>query len=212
MARVNFSFMTGIVAVIFIGGWVAFYFWTKHQSEKEHLEGKIKKLEKENHWAKINEQTRKSKDLKIEEKKDEDEYPDFGYTSIEDYNTAIDEIIKDAKHSPLERLYYEAELPDQLSNEVPLKVKTKEHLDYLIRKGVDNRDVEASREIIQSIENRANKNLDFEGFVKATIDFKGEFITKEIYEGLIKIYEVSGRTLEMSSLTVYNKVFEDLPF
>lgn len=199
-----------MIGVIFIVGCIAFYFYTIYESKTESLENKIKKLEKEKASLEID-KTLNKQSIVIEDAEVEQFY-DSGYTSESQYNDAIDEIVKSVKYSPLERIYYEAELPDQLSNDMSLKEKTKEYLNYLEAKGVSNNDIDVAKGILQMREEMLGKKLDFEGFVRATIDYKGKYITKEIYLGLIKIYEVTGRNVNVSTNVLYNRLFLDLPF
>lgn len=112
----------------------------------------------------------------------------------------------------MERIYYEAQLTDQLSNDVSLKEKTKEHLDYLESKGVDLNDMFVAKEIIRIRESVLGKPLDFEAFVIDTINFKSKDIADEIYLGLIKIFEVAGKDISMSTATFYYRLFLGLPF
>ncbi|GAA4237592.1 hypothetical protein GCM10022291_24770 [Postechiella marina] len=199
-----------MVGIIFIVGCIAFYFYTKHESKVERLERNIEKLKNEKARLKIDKNLKKQSTILVD---DEDEqFIDGGYTSVNQYNHAIDEIVKSAKYSPIERIYYEAQLPDQLSNDISLKEKTQEHLDYLESKGVNQNDIIAAKEILRMREDISGRKLDFEGFVLETINFKDKYVTKEIYLGLIKIYETAGRDITISTTTLYNRLFLDLPF
>jgi len=62
--------MEYITALIFIVGWVIFYFQTKHETEIDFRERKIKELEKKNYWLKIEKEieSKKLEKVKIENK------------------------------------------------------------------------------------------------------------------------------------------------
>ncbi|KJD33979.1 hypothetical protein PK35_04380 [Tamlana nanhaiensis] len=205
--------MTEIIGIIFIVGCVAFYFYTKYETKVEHLENKIKKQEKDKFRSEtridsLEKEIQKSK----EQLQNEEEFEDFGYTSESQYNDAIDVIVKSVKYSPLARIYYEAQPPDQLNNGVSLRDKTQEHLRYLESKGVTHNDIIVAKEIIRIREETLGKRLDFEAFVIDTINLKGKDIADEIYLGLVKIFEVAGRNISSSTDVLYNRLFLDLPF
>ena len=187
-----------MVGILFIIGCIVFYFYTTNKSNKEHLENKVKELEKE-----INKSS--------EQLDDQDELEDFGYTSEMQYNNAIDEIEKSIKYSTLERIYYESELPDQLKNEISLRIKTKEHLAYLANKGITENDISSARNIISHREDIIGTSLNLKSFVEDYIQQKGKVLTEEIFLGLVKIFQVAGRDISTSD-KVYAELFEDLLF
>lgn len=201
-----------MVGILFIIGCIAFYFYTTNKSNKEHLENKVKELEKEKFWteAKIN-SLEKEINKSTEQLDDQDELEDFGYTSEMQYNNAIDEIEKSIKYSPLERIYYESELPDQLKNEISLRIKTKEHLAYLANKGITENDISSARNIISQREDIIGTALNLKSFVEDYIQQKGKVLTEEIFLGLVKIFQVAGRDISTSD-KVYTELFEDLLF
>ena len=141
----------------------------------------------------------------------EEEFQDYGYTSISQYNEAIDEIVKSVKYSPLERIYYEAQPPDQLKNEVSLRNKTQEHLRYIESKGVTQNDINVAKEIIRAREEVLGVGLDLKSFVLDTINQKGKSVTEEIFLGLVRIFELAGGDVADSE-KVYIELFNGLYF
>lgn len=219
--------MVSIVVVIFVGGCIIAFLVQEKNSCKEFYTKRISELEKEVSKLKGNETylNKRVKNLgeQLVELKENNKYEidqshplkNVGlideiellhynnYTSIEDFNDAVNEIVKDAKYSPLERIYYESQLTDQIHDQVHLKQRVKEHLDYLERKGIQNSDVFAAKEIIQrSVKPGIAPN--FEDFILYTIKNKGKELTEEIYPGLLKMFEVTGYDLSNAE-TVYHK-------
>lgn len=202
--------MTEIIGIIFIAGCVIALILEDKKSSKEFYRKRIEQLEKDKYWAET-----KIKSLENQQSNDtgDDNYKDHdgGYTSESQFNDAIDEIVKSAKYSPLERIYYEAQLPDQLKNEVSLRIKTKEHLNYLDSKGITQNDINAAKEIIRLREGVLGVSLNFKSFVLDTINQKGRYITEEIYIGLVKIFELSGGDVSNSN-EIYIELFGEMFF
>ncbi|NDI98729.1 hypothetical protein GWA97_06545 [Flavobacterium sp. LaA7.5] len=219
--------MVSIVVVIFVGGCIIAFLVQEKNSSKEFYTKRISELEKEVSKLKgtetyLNKRVKnlveQLDDLK-ENNKYEIEQPEplngvgvideielqmhNNSMTMDDYNDIVNEIVKDAKYSPLERIYYESQLTDQIHDEVHLKQRVKEHLDYLLRKGVQNSDVFAAKEIIQrSVKPGIAPN--FEDFILYTIKNKGKELTEEIYPGLLKMFEVAGYDVSKAE-TVYHK-------
>ncbi len=195
--------MIQIIGIIFIAVVIIALILEDKKSSKEFYEKRIKELEKSNRVLTLEGQ--------LNSTSEEEEFCDAGFTSEKQFNDAIDEIEKGIKYSPLERIYYETQLPDQLKNEVGLRVKTKEYLNYLSTKGVSEKDIQSAKGIIALRENILCTQLDLESFVEDYINKKGKYIAEEIYLGLVKIFELSGRDISKSK-EVYNKLFSDLLF
>lgn len=209
----NYKMM--FIVILFILGCVLFYLNDVHNSKVKHLKRKVEQMRKEqereksraDYFAQRNEikQTDNSAATPLDEIEFfENNHNNF--TSIEQFNDAINEIVKDAKYSPLERIYYESELTDQIHDKIPLKQKIQNHLDFLERRGLMQIDISAAKEIV----NRSaplGKELGFEEFIMYTIQNKGEALTAEIFPGLVKIFEVAGYDTSDAKI-VYDKLLK----
>ncbi|MBV7270162.1 hypothetical protein [Winogradskyella luteola] len=203
--------MTQIIGIIFIAVVVIALILEDKKSSREFYEKRIKKLEDEKSRAKSLNEALRSQQTSSRENVEQEEHYEAGYTSITQFNDAVDEIEKNIKYSPLERIYYESKLPDQIKNEVSLRVKTKEHLTYLARKGITQNDISSAKNIISQREEAIGTTLNLKSFTEDYIQQKGKVIAKEIFLGLVKIFEVAGRDVRASD-EVYKELFEELPF
>lgn len=171
-----------------------------------HLEAKLKEkereLEKANQWIYFYE--KKSRLAAINENNIE-EFEHESSLSLDEYFIALDELEKSARVSPLEIIYYEVQLPDQLKGDVPLRQTVDEHLHFLERRGVMEIDIFTAKEIIKS-SIKLDEPVDFETFIVYTISRKGKEITQEIYPALIKIFQLSGNDISKAE-SIYLKFF-----
>lgn len=200
--------MTGLIGVIFIAGCIIALILEDKKSSKEFYGKRIKELEKDKSRANT---IIKSLENQLVSDVNDNVDQDSGYTSESQFNDAIDEIEKSVKYSPIERIYYETQLPDQLKKEVSLRIKTQEHLTYLQSKGISQSDINSAKDIIRLREEVLGVELNFKSFVLDVINQKGKHITEEIYLGLIKIFELSGGDVN-NSKAIYNELFQELFF
>lgn len=217
--------MTGIAVVIFFAGIALAFILDDKKSSKlfytkriEQLEKEVSKLEDYNSYLTNRVQYLNDELERIEFENsnpsseegmiDEIELQLHNNSmSFDDYNDSINEIVKDAQFTTLERIYYESQLTDQIHDVVHLVERVKQQLDYLDRKGIDNNDIHAAKEIIQRSVPQG-ESVNFEEFITYTIRNKGKELTADIYPALIKMFEVAGYHAENTE-NIYHKYLKD---
>lgn len=217
--------MTGIAVVIFFAGIALAFILDDKKSSKlfytkriEELEKEVSRLEDYNSYLTNRVQYLNGELERIEFENSNSSSEEGMIDEIElqlhnnsmsfdDYNDSINEIIKDAQFTTLERIYYESQLTDQIHDAVHLVERVKQQLDYLDRKGIDNNDIYAAKEIIQRSVPQG-ESVNFEGFITYTIRNKGKELTADIYPALIKMFKVAGYHAENTE-NIYDKYLKD---
>lgn len=201
--------MTQIIGIIFIAVVIIALILEEKKSSKEFYEKRIKDLENKLSSSKYQLSVLKNNHPRMHSE-DYEEYSDVGYTSEKQFNDGINEI-ENNKYNSLECIYFESDLPDQLFNEVSLRVKTEQRLNHLVNKGITQEDINSAKDIINQREDILKTNLNLKSFVEDYINQKGKAIAEEKYLGLVKIFKVAGRDTSNSD-KVYRELFEDLLF
>ncbi|ARN78234.1 hypothetical protein BST97_09650 [Nonlabens spongiae] len=195
--------MSQIIGILFISGVVIALILEDKKSSKKFYEDRIEDLKNEL-------SNKKNSILRLEKQLSQlsilDTQPNFGYTSEDEYNDAIDELEKNMKsNSILETIYHDVDLPDQLFY-VSIREKTQTLLSKLEQTGIHHKDQRFSEDLVDAREKITGQLMNLELFIRDYIQQNSVRLAKEKYLGLVKIFEISGRDVA-DSKSLYSELF-----